>query len=154
AAGARAARGARRQLPRRAPHRALLAVVRRRLRSGARAAATPVQASAFLFRRKEHAMTDMRRPILWAVFLVSLFMLYDAWMKHTGETPFGAPPARPTPVPPAPAASGAPAAALPAPAATPATGATPGATPAAVPAPAAAAASAPAVQRVEIVTDK
>jgi YidC/Oxa1 family membrane protein insertase len=101
-------------------------------------------------------MTDMRRPVLWAVFLISLFMLYDAWMKHTGQVPFWAPPAKPAAVATAPTASGVPAGALPTPAAVTVPGATPGATPAAVPAPAAAA-SAPApaaVQRVDVVTDK
>ncbi len=37
-------------------------------------------------------MTDMRRTLLWGVFLVSLFLLYDAWMKHTGQPSMFAPP--------------------------------------------------------------
>jgi YidC/Oxa1 family membrane protein insertase len=35
-------------------------------------------------------MTDMRRTILWVVFLMSLVLLWDAWGKHTGQpTLFG-----------------------------------------------------------------
>jgi YidC/Oxa1 family membrane protein insertase len=35
-------------------------------------------------------MTDMRRTILWVVFLMSLVLLWDAWGKHTGHpTLFG-----------------------------------------------------------------
>ena len=30
-------------------------------------------------------MTDMRRTILWVVFLMSLVLLWDAWGKHTGQ---------------------------------------------------------------------
>jgi YidC/Oxa1 family membrane protein insertase len=30
-------------------------------------------------------MTDMRRTLLWGVFLISLFMLYQAWNKHNGQ---------------------------------------------------------------------
>jgi len=30
-------------------------------------------------------MTDTRRTILWMVFLLSLFMLWDAWNKHEGR---------------------------------------------------------------------
>ncbi len=30
-------------------------------------------------------MTDMRRTLLWGVFLVSIFLLYDAWNKYTGH---------------------------------------------------------------------
>jgi YidC/Oxa1 family membrane protein insertase len=36
-------------------------------------------------------MTDMRRTILWVVFSVSLFLLWDAWTKHTGGTSMFAP---------------------------------------------------------------
>ena len=39
-------------------------------------------------------MTDMRRTLLWGVFLVSLFLLYDAWNKHTGRPSLFEPPAR------------------------------------------------------------
>jgi YidC/Oxa1 family membrane protein insertase len=41
-------------------------------------------------------MTDMRRTLLWAVFLMSLILLYDGWNKHNGNpTLFGAPIATP-----------------------------------------------------------
>ncbi|MBL0718584.1 membrane protein insertase YidC [Piscinibacter sp. Jin2] len=37
-------------------------------------------------------MTDMRRTILWVVFLMSLVLLWDAWNRHTGQpTLFGMP---------------------------------------------------------------
>ena len=36
-------------------------------------------------------MTDMRRTILWVVFSVSLFLLWDAWTKHNGGTSMFAP---------------------------------------------------------------
>ena len=36
-------------------------------------------------------MTDMRRTILWVVFSVSLFLLWDAWNKHNGGTSMFAP---------------------------------------------------------------
>ncbi|MDT7833760.1 membrane protein insertase YidC [Aquabacterium sp. OR-4] len=38
-------------------------------------------------------MPDIRRNILWGVFLVSLFLLWDAWNKHNGQTSFFDPPA-------------------------------------------------------------
>jgi YidC/Oxa1 family membrane protein insertase len=41
-------------------------------------------------------MTDMRRTLLWVVFSMSLFLIYDAWNKHNG---------RPSLFSPAPAAS-------------------------------------------------
>jgi YidC/Oxa1 family membrane protein insertase len=42
-------------------------------------------------------MTDMRRTLLWVVFLMSLTLLWDGWNKHTGQpSMFGpAPAARP-----------------------------------------------------------
>ena len=40
-------------------------------------------------------MTDIRRSILWVVFSASLFLIWDAWNKHTGQPSFfGPPPAR------------------------------------------------------------
>ena len=37
-------------------------------------------------------MTDMRRTLLWVVFIMSLVLLYDGWNKHQGHpTLFGAP---------------------------------------------------------------
>jgi len=40
-------------------------------------------------------MTDMRRTLLWVVFTMSLFLLWDGWNKHTGQPSFfgGTPPA-------------------------------------------------------------
>jgi len=38
-------------------------------------------------------MTDMRRTLLWVVFVMSLVLLWDAWSKHTGAPSlFGASP--------------------------------------------------------------
>ena len=38
-------------------------------------------------------MTDMRRTLLWVVFMMSLVLLWDAWSKHTGAPSlFGASP--------------------------------------------------------------
>ncbi|HEX6363157.1 MAG TPA: membrane protein insertase YidC, partial [Albitalea sp.] len=92
-------------------------------------------------------MTDMRRTLLWGVFLISLFLLYDAWNKHTGQPSiFAPPPPRPAPTAPVPS-NGTPSAALPAPAVTPGAASTPTAPPTA---PAAAAAA----QRVEVATDR
>jgi YidC/Oxa1 family membrane protein insertase len=40
-------------------------------------------------------MTDMRRTILWVVFTMSLFFLWDAWNQHNGKPAlFGPAPAR------------------------------------------------------------
>ena len=36
-------------------------------------------------------MTDIRRTLLWSVFLMSLFLLYDAWNKHNGQPSLFAP---------------------------------------------------------------
>jgi YidC/Oxa1 family membrane protein insertase len=41
-------------------------------------------------------MTDMRRTMLWLVFVMSLVLLWDGWNRHTGAPPlFGAAPPRP-----------------------------------------------------------
>ncbi|HSB22761.1 MAG TPA: membrane protein insertase YidC [Burkholderiaceae bacterium] len=41
-------------------------------------------------------MTDIRRTLLWVVFVMSLVLLWDAWNKHTGApSMFGGAPARP-----------------------------------------------------------
>ena len=87
-------------------------------------------------------MTDMRRTLLWVVFLMSLFMIYDAWNRHNGLPSFFSP----APVKTAPAGA-APRAATPT---TPAVAGTPaGAAPVA-----AAASGAPvASERVTINTD-
>ncbi len=37
-------------------------------------------------------MTDMRRTLLWVVFSMSLFLIYDAWNKHNGQPSFFSPP--------------------------------------------------------------
>ena len=50
-------------------------------------------------------MTDMRRTLLWVVFSMSLFLIWDAWNKHNGQ---------PSLFSPAPAKVAAPAAAVPA----------------------------------------
>ncbi len=71
-------------------------------------------------------MTDMRRTLLWVVFVMSLVLLWDAWNKHTGQpTLFGGtakPPAAAGAAPGTPAS--APAAGVPAPAALPGAAAT------------------------------
>ncbi len=93
-------------------------------------------------------MTDMRRTLLWGVFLVSIFLLYDAWNKHTGRPSVFDPPARQAQVnSPAANANGTPpTGAVPAPATAPAANG-PGALPQS-------AAVAPAAQTVEITTDR
>jgi YidC/Oxa1 family membrane protein insertase len=86
-------------------------------------------------------MTDFRRALLWGVFAFSLLMLWDAWLRHTGQpSMFGGPPPAATSTPAAGSATGAAPAAsgVPAPAAT-------AALPAAGSAPDAAVAGAPAV---------
>ncbi|EGJ10158.1 MULTISPECIES: membrane protein insertase YidC [Rubrivivax] len=40
-------------------------------------------------------MTDIRRTILWVVFVTSLFLLWDAWNKHNGQPSLFGGPARP-----------------------------------------------------------
>lgn len=88
-------------------------------------------------------MTDMRRTLLWVVFIMSLVLLWDGWNKHNGQpTLFGAPITQPQAA--ASAASGA--------------GAVPAATQigaagAAAALPAAAAASAVPGERVTVQTD-
>ena len=49
-------------------------------------------------------MTDIRRTLLWAVFLMSLVLLWDAWNKHQGKPSMFAPPAavQPAIAPPSP----------------------------------------------------
>ncbi|HEX6703875.1 MAG TPA: membrane protein insertase YidC [Albitalea sp.] len=94
-------------------------------------------------------MTDMRRTLLWGVFLVSLFLLYDAWMKHTGHPSMFAPaPPKPAAVGSAAPSSAPSAAALPTPAAA-------GSTAAAAAPVAAAPASAPsAAEHIVLTTDR
>ena len=38
-------------------------------------------------------MNDTRRTILWVVFSFSLFLIWDAWNKHTGQPSVFSPPA-------------------------------------------------------------
>ena len=68
-------------------------------------------------------MTDIRRTLLWVVFLMSLFMLWEAWNKHSGQPSIlagltGRPTATAGSAPGA-APAGVPAAGVPAPAAVP-----------------------------------
>ena len=48
-------------------------------------------------RRVRHRllMTDIRRTLLWVVFSASLFLIWDAWNKHTGQPSFFGPPPAP-----------------------------------------------------------
>ena len=52
-------------------------------------------------------MTDMRRTLLWVVFSMSLFLIWDAWNKHNGQPSLFSPPpaAKPASVGSAPASS-------------------------------------------------
>jgi len=52
-------------------------------------------------------MTDIRRTLLWVVFSMSLFLIWDAWNKHTGQPSLfsPAPVAKPAPAGAAPGAS-------------------------------------------------
>ena len=50
-------------------------------------------------------MNDLRRTLLWSVFAVSLLMLWDGWLRHTGQPSLFAP--APVASVAAPAASGA-----------------------------------------------
>ena len=51
-------------------------------------------------------MTDIRRTLLWVVFSMSLFLIWDAWNKHNGQPSFFSPPvAKPAAVGAAPSAS-------------------------------------------------
>ena len=51
-------------------------------------------------------MTDMRRTLLWVVFSMSLFLIWDAWNKHNGQPSLFSPPAaKPVAAGAAPAAS-------------------------------------------------
>ena len=53
-------------------------------------------------------MTDMRRTLLWVVFSMSLFLIYDAWNKHTGHPSFFGPVPAKVPAPAASAAGASP----------------------------------------------
>ena len=99
-------------------------------------------------------MTDIRRTLLWGIFLASLFFIWESWNRHTGQpSMFGPPPATraaaPTPSAPAPGPAPAPTAGLgiPGSAALGATAAAPVAAPSAASAPVAAS------QEVTVATD-
>src|SRR5206468_2150467 len=47
----------------------------------ARARATIRNARA----RRNAAMTDIRRTLLWGIFLASLFFIWEAWNRHNGQ---------------------------------------------------------------------
>jgi YidC/Oxa1 family membrane protein insertase len=90
-------------------------------------------------------MNDMRRTILWVVFSMSLFLIWDAWNRHTGQPSIFSPP---------PSAKLAPAAAGPTPAASAlptSSSSLPSAS--AVPAAAATASTAQGGERVDVTTD-
>jgi len=44
-------------------------------------------------------MTDMRRTLLWVVFTMSLFLIWDAWQKYNGHPSFFSPPTATKPAP-------------------------------------------------------
>jgi YidC/Oxa1 family membrane protein insertase len=98
-------------------------------------------------------MTDMRRTLLWVVFAMSLVLLWDAWLKHTGQpSMFGGP----RPAASAPVAGSAPASApLPSPAAVPQAATTPqaGSAPSLPPAVPGAVAAASGSEKIDISTD-
>jgi YidC/Oxa1 family membrane protein insertase len=98
-------------------------------------------------------MNDMRRTLLWVVFSMSLFLIWDAWNKHTGQPSLFSPAPAAKPVATGTAAPGASGVPVPTAAATPTS--TPG--PAATPAPAASASAAAAppaaTEKVVVSTD-
>jgi YidC/Oxa1 family membrane protein insertase len=97
-------------------------------------------------------MTDIRRTLLWGIFLASLFFIWESWNRHTGQpSMFGPPPATraaaPTPSAPAPAPAPTAGLGIPGSAALGATAAAPVAAPSAASAPVAAS------QEVTVATD-
>ena len=107
-------------------------------------------------------MTDMRRTLLWVVFSMSLFLLWDAWNKHNGQPSFFAPPPVAKPAAAGSAASGLPTGSgLPSTAAAPSTpgaagmaaGGVAGAVAAAAAPAASAGAAGPVAERVTVTTD-
>ena len=95
-------------------------------------------------------MNDIRRTLLWVVFSMSLFLIWDAWNKHTGQPSMFSPPpaAKPAPAGAAPLAS-----AIPVPSSTSSVGTVPPASASVAPAAPASAASAAAAEKVVITTD-
>ena len=93
-------------------------------------------------------MTDMRRTLLWVVFVMSLVLLWDAWNKHSGQPSlFGGP----RPVASTPATAGSPPAGVPSAASAPLIAGAPA--PATAPAGPTPGAVAAAGERIEIRTD-
>ena len=39
-------------------------------------------------------MTDIRRTLLWGIFLASLFFIWESWNRHNGQPSMFGPPAR------------------------------------------------------------
>src|SRR5262252_4909471 len=95
-------------------------------------------------------MTDMRRTLLWVVFVMSLVLLWDAWNRHNGTPSMFGVPTRPqtaASAPPVPGSSAAGAGTVPS-----ATGSAPSATVATTP-PATSAAGAPVGEVITLTTD-
>ncbi|MGH6646272.1 membrane protein insertase YidC [Aquabacterium sp.] len=68
-------------------------------------------------------MNDLRRTLLWSVFAVSLLMMWDGWLRHTGQPSLFAPPAPQATAAAEPQGAGSGAASLPKAVATPGTAA-------------------------------
>ncbi len=99
-------------------------------------------------------MNDMRRTLLWVVFIMSLVLLYDAWNKHNGQPTLFGSPVKPAASASAPGGAASVAAGVPAPASVVPAGAAPSGVPGAtgsVTPPAAA--QAPSGEKVEVTTD-
>jgi len=95
-------------------------------------------------------MTDMRRTLLWVVFVMSLVLLWDAWNRHTGAPSMFGVPSRPqaaASTPQGPGSSAAAAGSVPS-----ATGSAPSASQAAT-TPGASAAPAPVGELITLTTD-
>ncbi len=99
-------------------------------------------------------MNDMRRTLLWVVFIMSLVLLYDAWNKHNGQPTLFGSPMKPAASASAPGAAASVAAGVPAPASVLPAGSAPGSLPAAAgSATPPATAQAPSGEKVEVTTD-
>jgi YidC/Oxa1 family membrane protein insertase len=95
-------------------------------------------------------MNDMRRTLLWVVFSMSLFLIWDAWNKHTGQPSMFSPPpvAKPAHAGAAPVAS-----AIPVPSSPSSIGTVPPVSASVAPAAPASAASAAASEKLVVTTD-
>ena len=99
-------------------------------------------------------MNDMRRTLLWVVFIMSLVLLYDAWNKHNGQPTLFGSPVKPAASASAPGGAASVAAGVPAPASVVPAGSAPGSVPAATgSATPPTAVQAPSGEKVEITTD-